>query len=730
MVALLLSVALAVSPSVIGKPADREALKKTMAQVIETTALKKARVSVQVVSLEDGQVVFARDADELLNPASNVKLFTAAAALTRLGPEYRFETDFLTDAELKDGKAKVLYVRGKGDPSMNTERLYAVVSELLHAGLKEVSGDVVVDDSWYDGEREAPGFDQESGDRAYLAPTGALSLNSNVVGVYLRPSDAMGGAATVEIEPASDYFTLEGHVGTGTATQRRFTVNSGLDKDKVHQKLEVDGFVPYGKGVWSAWKKIDQPALYFGNTLKRLLTDRGVKVKGRVRAAAAPANAKMLYQAQSDSLDLVLKKLQKHSSNFVAEQLIKQLGAEVKGPPGTTAKGIEVVEEMLQREVGLSRGTYVMRNGSGLNDTNRFSAAQTNRLLKAMWDKFPLAPEYMSALGIAGKDGTLKYRFEGTDAVGRLRAKTGTLETVSALSGYVQAVSGERFVFSILVNDFLGRASTVVQHIDALGAAVAATGSAGGPSAAVATLTPAPLVGPMEELKTRLKTWQAFAGKGDKKGLAFLRTSWRSERDPAVRAAIAETLYQSDPREGASVRLLLDSASAGDEVLGRLVRASRDLKAPLPLIPSLVELGVSGNGEALARLFEANRALRGDEDASKAVADGLATCANEASAEFLAALSRSPAADRDSVIESLAQGFVSQARPDAPFFAGLTAAQGSFDPALAELAKSTEVALSQRIAEAKAPALPGDASLSPVVSPTPAPPTVVPGGTR
>lgn len=730
MVALLLSVALTVSPSVIGKPADREALKKTMAQVIETTALKKARVSVQVVSLEDGQVVFARDADELLNPASNVKLFTAAAALTRLGPEYRFDTDFLTDGELKDGKAKVLYVRGKGDPSMNTERLYAVVSELLHAGLKEVTGDVVVDDSWYDGEREAPGFDQESGDRAYLAPTGALSLNSNVVGVYLRPSDAMGGAATVEIEPASDYFTLEGHVGTGSATQRRFTVNSGLDKDKVHQKLEVDGFVPYGKGVWSAWKKIDQPALYFGNTLKRLLTDRGVKVKGRVRAAAAPANARMLYQAQSDSLDLVLKKLQKHSSNFVAEQLIKQLGAEVKGPPGTTAKGIEVVEEMLQREVGLSRGTYVMRNGSGLNDTNRFSAAQTNRLLKAMWDKFPLAPEYMSALGIAGKDGTLRYRFEGTDAVGRLRAKTGTLETVSALSGYVQAVSGERFVFSILVNDFLGRASTVVQHIDALGAAVAATGSAGGPSAAVATLTPAPLVGPMEELKTRLRTWQAFAGKGDKKGLAFLRTSWRSERDPAVRAAIAETLYQADPREGASVRLLLDSASSGDEVLGRLVRASRDLKGPLPLIPSLVELGVSGNGEALARLFEANRALRGDEDASKAVADGLATCANEASAEFLAALSRSPSADRDSVIESLAQGFVAQARPDAPFFAGLTAAQGSFDPALAELAKSTEVALSLRIAEAKAPALPGDATLAPVVSPTPVPPTVVPGGAR
>lgn len=525
MVALLLSVALAVSPSPEVKAKDREALKRTLAQVIETTPLKKARVSVQVLSLDDGQVVFSRDSDELLNPASNVKLFTAAAALARLGPEYRFETDFLTDGEFRDGKAKQLFVRGKGDPSITTDRLYGIVSELMHAGLKEVNGDLWVDDAWFDGEREAPGFDQESGDRAYLAPTGALSLNNNVVGVYFRPSESMGGAAAIEVEPASEYFTVSGRVVTGGPAQRRFNVSSALDKDRVHQKLDVEGSVPHGKGVWSAWKKIDQPALYFGFTLKRLLADRGVKVKGRVRAGVTPPQARLLYQAQSDTLDLVLKKLNKHSSNFVAEQLIKQLGAEVKGTPGSTSKGIEVVEEMLEREVGLARGTYVMRNGSGLNDTNRFSSAQTNRLLKVMWDRSWLAPEYQSALGIAGKDGTLKYRFEGTDAVGRLRAKTGTLETVSALSGYVQAVGGERFVFSVMVNDFQGRASTVVQHIDALGAAVAASGSAQGPSAAVASLTSSPVVGPMEELKTRLKTWQAFSGKADKRGQTFLRTS-------------------------------------------------------------------------------------------------------------------------------------------------------------------------------------------------------------
>lgn len=165
--------------------------------------------------------------------------------------------------------------------------------------------------------------------------------------------------------------------------------------------------------------------------------------------------------------------------------------------------------------------------------------------------KFPRTPEYLSALGIAGKDGTLKYRFEGSDAVGRLRAKTGTLENVSALSGYVQAVGGERFAFSIMVNDFAGRAGGVVPYIDALGAAIAASsGTAGGPSAAVLALTaPQTVVGPYEDLKARVKTYVGMAQKADRRNVTFLRTAWRTERDPAVRAIIAEALYQSDPRE-------------------------------------------------------------------------------------------------------------------------------------------------------------------------------------
>ncbi len=687
------------------KAQDREALRKTMESVLEKSSLKTARVSVQVRSLDDGTVVFARDPEELLNPASNVKLFTAAAAISRLGPEYRFETEFLVDPEFKDGKAKTLYVRGRGDPTINTDRLYGMVSELLHAGLKEV-GDIVVDDSWFDGERLPPGFDQEYGDKAYLAPTGALSLNTNTVGVYLRPAEQAGGKATIEVEPPSDYFVVEGEVTTGTKTQRRFTVSSSVDKDRVRQKIEARGVVPVDKGTWSVWKKIDQPALYFGFTLKALLVQRGLKVKGRLRGGTVPYAQKLLYQAQSDTLDIVLKKLNKHSSNFVAEQLIKTLGAEGRGVPGSHPKGIDVVEDFLEREVGIARGSYVMKNGSGLNDANRFSAAQVTKLLGHMMERFQVMPEYISSVGIAGKDGTLKFRFEGSDAVGRLRAKTGTLETVSALSGVVQSVGGERFAFSIMVNDFPGRAGTVVPNIDALGAAVAASGSLGGPSAAVAALTPPTVVGPFEELKARLQTYVGLAQKGEKRNVALLRTAWRSEKDPAVRAIIADALYQSDPREGASVRVLLDSALASDDVYGRIKKASLEAGFDLPVLPSLVELASAGNVDAASRLFEFVRVDAADERSSAWLSEQLAVVATDAPQELLLALKSTPEADRGPVIDSLVRGLVKAAQPEAPLWGVLRQSQGAADPSMVSFAKRLETTLSVKIAEARAPGAP------------------------
>jgi D-alanyl-D-alanine carboxypeptidase/D-alanyl-D-alanine-endopeptidase (penicillin-binding protein 4) len=706
----------------VDKRAEREALKTALLDVLQRTPLKASRVGIHMVSLDDGSVVFSQNGDDLLNPASNVKLVTAAAALATLGPEYRFDTEFLVDPEMPpDGKIKTLYVRGKGDPSMTTERLYGVVSELFHTGLREVQ-EIVIDETWFDNERTPPGYDQEESDRAYMAPTGAVSLNWNATAIYLRPGQLPGEKGVVEIEPNSDYFVIENQLTTGSRRARRVSVTSKAFGDK--QKITVRGQLPPEQGALSVYKKIDNPPLYFGFTLKEMLKSRGIKMRGRVRMGYAPSRAKLIHVAQSDTFDIVLKRLNKLSNNFVAETLLKTMGAELQGAPGSFQKGIEVVESFLERDVGIPRGTYVMKNGSGLNDTNRFSASQLTRILRHMYERSPIAPEFLSSLGIAGKDGTLKYRFEGSDAVGRLRAKTGTLENVSALSGYVQAAGGERFIFSMMVNDYPGRSGPIVQGLDALGAAVASTGSALGPSRAVAALSDTPRSGgELAAVASRIKTYMDLGKQRDQRNISFLRTAWRSERDPAVRAVLADSLYQSNPNDYLGARTLLDSYSAGDEVYGRLRAVARELSVEVPGVGSMVELAAGGNAEALVRVVELAGASRGDVPAESELAQALGEVARTAPEELVVALREAGVPERDTAVTLLARGLVQAGEADHPFWKSLRKQLGASDPELVTFVKNLDAALSRKVAEQKAPQAPDPTQVVTPGTSTPVPPS-------
>jgi D-alanyl-D-alanine carboxypeptidase/D-alanyl-D-alanine-endopeptidase (penicillin-binding protein 4) len=723
--ALLLALAPVWASAADSKKADREALKKALVEVIKRSPLASARISVQVQSLEDGAIILTQSSEELLNPASNVKLFTAATALATLGSDYHFDTEFLTESSLEKGKTDILYVRGKGDPTVTTERLYAMVGELYHAGLREV-GDIHLDDSWFDKERLAPGFDQEVSDRAYMAPTGALSLNWNTIAVYVRATDRAGTRAVVELEPPSDFFQIHQSLRMGGRFARRFSVRSEAAGEK--QMIRVTGTVPSERSASAIWKKIDNPPFYFGYTLKRMLADRGIKVRGRVRLGSVPPNAKILYVAQSETLDFILKRLNKVSSNFVAEQLIKTLGAEANGSPGSFANGVRAVEFFLERQIGIPRGTYVMRNGSGLNDTNRFSSAQIVKLLRAMYERFPLSPEYLSSLGIAGKDGTVRYRFEGSDAVGRLRAKTGTLEKVSALSGYVQSVGGERFCFAMIVNDFTGRAGLVMQGLDALGVAIAASGSAQGPhKAAVALYSPESVVQPIEEMKTRIRTYLTLGKQGDKRNIPFLRTAWRAEKDPAMRAVVAESLYQSNPEDYLGVRALLDSFVSTDAVYGRLRQVAKELGIGVPGLTSVAELAAQGNAEALSRLIELCGASPNEEAAQQEVSTAMSDVARSVPLELLGALRTAGPAESAIALDRLAKGLSSQ-ESDHPFLPEVRKI-GAGTSDLAAFAREFETALGDKLAEERAPrGAPASPPASSQGAPKPAPTAIRPGG--
>jgi serine-type D-Ala-D-Ala carboxypeptidase/endopeptidase (penicillin-binding protein 4) len=612
-------------------------LRAALEKAASSPALAGARVGMLVKSLDTGEVIFSRSPDDLLNPASNVKLFTAAAALGRLGPEYRFETEFLT-APGANG-ARTLYVRGKGDPTFVAERLWAVAGELAGLGLTKVA-DVVVDDSFFDGVREGPGFDQEEGDRAYLAPAGAVSLDFNTVAVRISPGAKVGAPALVRTEPPGDFVEVENRAVTADPRAKRRVKVSSRPGSNGHQRVVVTGQVPAGGRSQVLWRRVDDPPLHFGSTLRRLLEQRGVKMAGQVRRGPVPDGAALLLVSESEPLSLVVRRLQKHSNNFVAEQILKTLGAEARGAPGSWPKGVAAVEDFLAA-AGIPRGSYLMRNGSGLNDANRFSARQTVKLLEEMWRRFPLASEFVSALPVAGRDGTIRWRMEGTAAAGRLRAKTGTLQGVTSLCGYVESAGGERLAFAVLVNDHNGRVQTV-RAVDELGALLAAGDAPPRPPALAVA------VAADDGIDARIASYYRLGRATDARNLAFLRSAARLEEDPAVRLAAAEAVYLSDPDGDGARRVFLDAVTPSPAVLARL-RAAAGTPPEWPVVTSLSDLAAEGVTEAILRLADLSAA--GMESELAGVWGEVAASAPE---ETAAALLEAPEASARAAARSLA----------------------------------------------------------------------------
>lgn len=661
--------------------ADREALRKAVDQLLAQPPLSGAHVGVEVQSLDDGQVVFSRNADDLLNPASNTKLITSAAALLRLGPEYRFTTDYLADRPLHNGRVGTLFVKGRGDPAVTTERLDALVADLWHRGVRTV-GDIVLDDTFFDREEFGPGWEQETSDKSWAAGVGALSLNHNSIAIYIVPGDRVGQRARVEVDPdARDYFAIDSQVTTVRAGGRRKLRPRSI-ADGERTRIVVEGRIPKGADPVVMFRRVGDPTFYYGQTLKLLLRQRGIRVSGRVKRGEAPASAVLIQSYDSPELAEVVRDMNKVSSNFIAEMLVKTLGAELKGSPGTWPKGLEVTQDLLA-ELGLPRGTYVLRNGSGLNDTNRFTAREMATLLQAVWKRFPVASEFVASLGIAARDGTMRLRMEGTDAAGRLRAKTGTLERVTALSGYVQSLGGERFVFSVLVNDWAGKSGPVVSSIDRLGVMLAAVGApeTSVREAALASLSQlAPQEAQPAELKARIATYASLASSADKKNLPFLRSALRTERDPLLRVVLADALYRSDPDQGGGA--LLEAMPASPDLFLRLRSVGRELSLPVPAVSSLLDLAVDGSSEALLRLLALAPLARGpqhDEQLETLLSDGLVEVGEASPDEFLSVLRASAVPQAQAAVELVGAGL----------------SRAGEEPASYPLAQALKTALSQ-----------------------------------
>ncbi|WP_438024368.1 D-alanyl-D-alanine carboxypeptidase/D-alanyl-D-alanine endopeptidase [Sorangium sp. So ce233] len=418
------------------------------------------RVGVLAIDVASGATLAAFDERGLYNPASNAKLFTAAAALRLLGPSYRYLTGLYGEAS--NGAVAELVLRGSGDPSLRTRDLWEMARDLRASGVRKVAA-IAVDQGYFDARYVPPAFEQQPEEwAAFRAPVAAASLNANAVLFTVRPSKA-GEAAYVAIDPPG-LTVLRGKV----ATARRGTPEKiGIRLEPNGQRLVVhlSGSIPEGGRAVSLARRVDDPRLVAAYALREMLQEVGVEISGEVRLGGEHQK-RLLVAHRSAPLGELLPALGKDSDNFYAETIFKTLAAERRGRPGTAEAAAELVGETI-RELGATQEGVVLRNGSGLFDAARASPEAIVGLLRAALLDPSLGADFTAQLAIGGVDGTLRGRFRGWSKERAIRAKTGTLASVAALSGYILPPAGRSpIAFAVLASDVPGKIEPVRRAID------------------------------------------------------------------------------------------------------------------------------------------------------------------------------------------------------------------------------------------------------------------------
>jgi len=466
------------------------ALAKPTATVLDQTLNQigsSAQTSAVVVKLSDGQAIFERNADELLSPASVTKLLTSATALFRFGPSKTFKTEVYYSGTRTGNRIKGdLVVVGAGDPLLVSEKLWQFAADMRNSGIEDISGDIVIDNSLFGGEARdrsrLPGASQSV--NAYDAPVSALGINFNTIAVAVSPGDKVGVPARASIDP---YPLLDTIIDNKATTARGSTASIQVrrvgDETKT-PRLEITGSI----GIDAPMKKIYRSvADHIGSTgeyIRAFLAADGVRVTGKVREGKKPNDARHLIDIEGYEVRRIVQGLNTFSNNYIADVLLKRLGAEYpsaqgaqggssgRAGPGTFENGLVVVKDFLVREVGI-KTPMTLENGSGLDTRNRLSARQVAAVLMFMEKHMVVFPDFIGGLPAYGWDGTLKKRARGglTSIHGLVRAKTGTLSepvTVVSLAGYLRHKTHGLLAFAIIQNGRLGAPQPAVGDLRAL----------------------------------------------------------------------------------------------------------------------------------------------------------------------------------------------------------------------------------------------------------------------